>query len=74
MAYPADTLIEAAILNIELVLVENPLVYGNREAISTWRELLRHLEARVDDGATGYDALTQKSDANWIAEKNFGAS
>ena len=74
MAYPADTLIEAAILNIELVLVENPLVYGNREAISTWRELLRHLEARVDDGATGYAALTHNSDANWIAEKNFGAS
>ncbi len=74
MAYPADTLIEAAIVNIELVLVENPLILGNREAVGTWRNLLRHIEARVDDGATGYDALTQKSDSLWIAEKNFGAS
>jgi len=74
MAYPADTAVETAIGTIELVLKENPLIVGNREAVGTWRNLLRHMEARVDDGATGYDALTQTSDANWIAEKNFGAS
>ena len=74
MAYPADTLIETAIVNIELALVENPLYQGNRELIGTWRELLRGLEARSADGATGYDALTQKSDALWIAEQNYGVS
>ncbi len=74
MAYPADTAVETAISTIELVLVENPLILGNREAVGTWRNLLRHIEERVNDGATGYDALTQKSDALWIAEKNFGAS
>ena len=74
MAYPADTLIEAAILNIELVLVENPAFVGNRESVGAWRQLLRDIEARVDDGATGYDALTQKSNALWVAQKEFGAS
>ena len=74
MAYPADTLIETAILNIELVLVENPAFVGNRELVGVWRELLRGIEARVNDGATGYDALTQKSNALWIAQKEFGAS
>jgi hypothetical protein len=41
------------------------------EAVGVWRELLAFMETT---GATGYDALTQTSDANWIAEKNFGAS
>ena len=74
MAYPADTLIETAITNIELVLVENPQFQGNRELGGVWRKLLRGIEARSADGATGYDALTQKSNALWIAQKEFGAS
>lgn len=74
MAYPADTAVETAIGTIELVLKENPTFVGNREDVGTWRELLRNIEKRVNDGATGYDALTQTSDANWIAEKNFGSS
>ena len=71
MAYPADTAVETAIGTIELVLKEDPTFVGNREAIGQWRELLKNIEAR---GATGYDALTQTSDANWIAEQNFGVS
>jgi len=74
MAYPADTAVETAIGTIELVLVENPAFLGNRENVGVWRALLRHIEERVNDGATGYDALTQKSDALWIAQKEFGAS
>jgi len=74
MAYPADTAVETAIGTIELVLKENPLFQGNRELVGDWRRLLRGIEARVDDGATDYDALAQTSDANWIAEQNFGIS
>jgi hypothetical protein len=71
MAYPVDTAVETAIGTIELVLKEDPTLLGNREAVGVWRELLAFMETT---GATGYDALTQTSDANWIAEKNFGAS
>jgi len=71
MAYPADTAVETAIGTIELVLKEDPTFVGNREAVSLWRALLKNIEAR---GASGYDALTQTSAANWIAEKNYGAS
>lgn len=71
MAYPVDTAVETAIATVESVLSEDLLFVGNREAISLWRALLVNIEAR---GATGYDALTQKSNANWIAQKNFGAS
>ena len=74
MAYPADTAVETAIGTIELVLAENKTFEGNREDIGLWRKLLQRIELRVDDGATGYDALTQKSDATFVAEKNFGAS
>ncbi len=74
MAYPVDTTVETSIANIELILVENPAYVGNRELVGTWRKLLRGIEGRVNDGATGYDALTQKSNALWIAQKEFGAS
>ena len=71
MAYPVDTAVETAIATIESVLSEDLLFVGNREAISLWRKLLVSIEAR---GASGYTALTQKSNANWIAQKNYGAS
>ena len=74
MAYPVDTAVETAIATIELVLVENQQHVGNRELVGTWRELLRGIEARKVDGATGYDALAQKSAAAWVAYKEFGAS
>lgn len=74
MSYPADSAVETAIATIELVLVENLQYVGNRELVGTWRELLRGMEARVDDGASDYDSLAQKSNAAWIALKEFGAS
>lgn len=74
MAYPLDTAVETAIGTIELVLKENPAHVGNRESVGDWRRLLKDIELRAADGATGYGALTQTSDANWIAEQNFGVS
>jgi len=74
MAYPADTAVETAIGTIELVLSENLLIADNRQLVGVWRELLRGIEKRVSDGATGYDALTQKSNADWIARKEYGVS
>ena len=74
MAYPADTAVETAIGTIESVLDENLLTIGNREDTALWRKLLARIETRVADGATGYDALTQKSDATYIAEQQFGVS
>lgn len=71
MAYPADTVLETAIATVETLLSEDLTFVGNREAITAWRKLLAGFETR---GVSGYDALTQKSAANWIAQKNFGAS
>jgi hypothetical protein len=72
MAYPADTLIETAITNIELALVENTTVVGSREAVGKWRELLKFIESLVSDGATGYDSLaTKMTDADWVAQDLF---
>jgi hypothetical protein len=69
MAYPVDTTVETAISTIESVLVENLQFENSRDDISAWRFLLRRVEARVDDGATGYDALTQR---DWSADKLTG--
>ena len=65
MAYPADTAVETAIGTIESVLKEDKTRVGCREAVDKWRQLLKWIEGA---GATGYDALTQMSDANWTAE------
>lgn len=58
MAYPADTAVETAIGTIESVLIEDLQRIGNREAVGKWREVLRYIEGA---GATGYDALTQRT-------------
>lgn len=65
MAYPADTAVETAISTVESVLKEDKTLIGTAEAVENWRKLLAFIETT---GATGYDALTQMSDANWIAE------
>ncbi len=69
MAYPADTAVETAIGTVESVLVENLQFEGSRRDIALWRELLRRIEDRVNDGATGYDALTQR---DWSTDKLGG--
>jgi hypothetical protein len=68
MAFPVDTAVETAIGTIELVLKEDTTLVGCREAAGLWRELLKFIEST---GATGYDALTQMSDADWLAEDLF---
>jgi len=74
MAYPVDTTVETAIGVIENVLDENFKFIGNREDTALWRKLLARIELRVNDGATGYGALTQKSDSTYNAEQQFGVS
>jgi len=68
MANPADTEMETAIASIEQLLEFNPTVVGNREAIIVWRSLVKYFETYA---TSGYDALTQNSDADWTALDSF---
>jgi len=68
MAYPADTVLETAIAAVELLLEQDNTTIGNREAIIAWRGLVKYFEK---GSTTGYDALTQNSDAVWDALDSF---
>ncbi len=64
MAYPADTAVETAIATMEQIFEEPSTEIGRREAAEKWREVVKFVETL---NVTGYDALTQNSDAAWAA-------
>jgi len=68
MAYPADTAVETAIATMEQIFEEDGTVVGMRENAGKWREIVKFVETL---GVSGYDALTQNSDANWDALDYF---
>ena len=68
MAYPVDTVLETAIATVEQLLEEDNTTIGNREAIIAWRSLVKYFET---GSTSGYDALTQNSDAVWTALDSF---
>jgi hypothetical protein len=62
MTYPADTVVETAIATMEQIFEEPSTAVGRREAVG--KQIVKFVETL---GVTGYDALTQNSDANWDA-------
>jgi hypothetical protein len=64
MTYPVDTAVETAIATMEQIFEEPSTAVGRREAVGKWRQIVKFVETL---GVTGYDALTQNSDANWDA-------
>lgn len=64
MAFPVDTVVETAIATMEQLFEEPSTAIGRREACEKWREVVKFVETL---GVTGYDALTQNTDAAWLA-------